>query len=194
MCQSPWLVYSGWLISNIKCLLSSTPAHFVSSCFANVRGRDTWVDFDPVNQNCSSGRSWSMFGQQRGVSQVSPETHICVDEPLFSVVPPSWSGSSCTWRQCRCWAELDPAHCFPEYEPLELGENRGAPEIVSSVSWHLHWVFPGNARTGKNAVLSPCDPIFTLLHLHLLPATFPWGRVDHRATNLAEQLLLRGGG
>lgn len=69
MCQNPWLVHSGWIISNLKCLLSSTPAHSIPSCFANVKGADTCFDFDLVNRNCSSGRSWSRSGQQGDVAR-----------------------------------------------------------------------------------------------------------------------------
>lgn len=130
MCQSPWLVHSGWLISNIKCLLSSTPAHSVSSCFANPRGRDTCFDFDPVNQNCSSGRSCSRFEQQRDVSRVSPETHICVDEPLFSVVPPagleaaahggSAGGAGQSWAQHTAFQNMSPWSLVKIEVPLQL--------------------------------------------------------------------------
>lgn len=94
MCQTPWLVHSGWIISNIKCLLSSTPAHSIPYHFANVRDADTCFDFDLVNQNCSSGRSWSRSGQQGDGAQVSPETHISLGEPLFSVVPPVALGAA----------------------------------------------------------------------------------------------------
>lgn len=128
MCQSPWLVHSDWLISNIKCLLSSTPAHSVSSCFANVRGTDTCFDFDPVNQNCSSGRSWSRFGQQRDVSQVSPETHICVNKPLFSIVPPAGLGAAAhtgsadagqSWTQHTAFQNMSPWSLVKIEVPLQ---------------------------------------------------------------------------
>lgn len=110
MCQKPWLDHSGWIISKIKCLLSSTPANTVPSCFANVRGADTCFDFDLVNRNCSSGRSWSKSGQQGDVAQASPETHIYLGAPLFSVVPPvalvaaacagsAVAGQSWTWHR-----------------------------------------------------------------------------------------------
>lgn len=110
--QNPWLVHSGWLI---KCLLSLTPAHSVSSYFANVRGTDMCFDFDPVNQNYSGGRSWSRFGQQRDVSQVSSEPHICVDE--LSVVPPAGPGAAAhagsagagqSWTQHAAFQNVSP--------------------------------------------------------------------------------------
>lgn len=117
MCQNPWLVHSGWLICNIKCLLSSTPACSVSLCFANARDTDMCFDFDPVNQNCSSSRSWSRFGQQRDGSQVRSETHICVDEPLFSVVPSAGLGATAhagstgagqSWTQHSAFQNVSP--------------------------------------------------------------------------------------
>lgn len=77
-------------------------------CFANARGADMCFDFDLVNQNCLSGRSWSGSGQQGDVAQVFPETHVYLGEPLFSVVPPvalgaaAHAGSAGT-GQSRTW-------------------------------------------------------------------------------------------
>ena len=79
--------------------------------------------------------------------------------------------------------------------------------VLSVTSLDLHWGFPGrafsgfhmgffsarSARAGENTVHAPCHPISTLLHLHLSPTTYPWGRIGHRTTNLAEQLLLLRG-
>lgn len=86
-------------------------------------------DFDPVNQSCSSGRSWSRFRQQRDVSQVSPETHTCVDEPLFSVVPPAGpraaahagsAGAGQTWTQHTAIQDMSPWSLVKIEMPLQL--------------------------------------------------------------------------
>lgn len=76
--------------------------------------------FDPVNQNCSSGRSSSRFGQQRDVSQVSPETHICVDQPLFPVVPPAGLGAAAHPCSAGAGQSLTQYTAFQKMSPSSL--------------------------------------------------------------------------
>lgn len=204
MYQNPWLVHSGWLMSNIKCLLSLTPARSVSSCFAHVKGTHTCFDFDPVNQNCSGGRSWSRFGQQRDVSQVSSEPHICVDEPVFSVVPLAGPGAAAhagsagagqSWTQHAAFQNVSPWSLVRIEMPLQLSlqyQDTCTGIFLAVLSMVFMWHSAPQEMSEQKR--TQCHPIFTLLYLCLLPATYPWGRVDHRATNLAEQLLLQGDG
>lgn len=184
MCQNPWLVHSDWLISIIKCLLSLTPAHSVSSCSANVRGTDMCFDFDPVNWNCSSGRSWSRFGQQRDVSQVSPEIHICVDEPLFSVVPPAGPGAAAhagsagvgqSWTQHTASQKMNPWSSVKIEMPLRLSpqyHNTCTGVFLAELSMDFTWDSPPHEMSEQErrqcllsvAPFSPCS-IFTKLTL-----------------------------